>query len=86
MLSEKSLDLIEQFPQVDLVLLTHDHYDHLDLASIEKLKHKTSHFYVALGVKRHLVAWGIAPEKINEFDWWDSKPFENIQITYTPSR
>ena len=84
--SEGSLELIEQFPQIDLVLLTHDHYDHLDLASIEKLKGKTRQFFVALGVKRHLVAWGISPEKITEFDWWEEKSFEDIQITFTPTR
>jgi len=84
--SEGSLQLIDDFPAIDLILLTHDHYDHLDLASISKLKSKTKHFFVAIGVKRHLIAWGIAPEKITEFDWWQSHNFEGIQITFTPTR
>ncbi|MEZ4776111.1 MAG: MBL fold metallo-hydrolase [Bacteroidia bacterium] len=84
--SENTLDLIDVFPEVDLVLLTHDHYDHLDLDSIEKLKHKTKKYFVALGVKRHLVKWGIPAENITEFDWWDQVTFEDIGITFTPTR
>ncbi len=84
--SENTLDLIDAFPEIDLLLMTHDHYDHLDLASMEKLRHKTKEYYVALGVKRHLEAWGIADEKVTEFDWWDAHPFEGIHITFTPTR
>ena len=84
--SENTLDLIDHFPEIDLMLITHDHYDHLDLASIQKLKGKTKKYFVGLGVKRHLVAWGISPEIITEFDWWDDTSFNNIEITYTPTR
>lgn len=84
--SENTLELIDTFPEIDLLLLTHDHYDHLDLDSIEKLKHKTKKYFVALGVKRHLVRWGIEADKITEFDWWDQSTFENIGITFTPTR
>lgn len=84
--SENTLDLIDEFPNIDLLIMTHDHYDHLDLASIEKLKVKVAKYYVGLGVGRHLEAWDIAPEKITEFDWWDEHNFENIKITYTPTR
>ncbi|MEM6801626.1 MAG: MBL fold metallo-hydrolase [Bacteroidota bacterium] len=84
--SEDSLALIDQFPEIDLVLLTHDHYDHLDMKSILKLKDKTRAYYVAMGVGRHLSYWGIAAEKITEFDWWDKKSLEDIDITFTPSR
>lgn len=84
--SEATLDLIDQFPEIDLVLISHDHYDHLDYESILKLKGKTKHFYVALGVKRHLVSWGIDLKKITEFNWWEETFFENIKITFTPTR
>lgn len=84
--SENTLSLIDDFPAIDLLLLTHDHYDHLDFASIQKLKHKTKKYFVALGVKRHLVSWGISADLIIEFDWWDSKNLEDIQITFTPTR
>lgn len=84
--SQNTLEIIDQLPEIDLILLTHDHYDHLDLASIQKLKEKTRLFYVALGVDRHLISWGISPDKISVFDWWDSALFEGIDITFTPSR
>lgn len=84
--SENTLSLIDDFPTIDLVLITHDHYDHLDLDSILKLKSKVNQFYVALGVKRHLVAWGIDSDKITEFDWWNSQTFNDISITFTPTR
>jgi L-ascorbate metabolism protein UlaG (beta-lactamase superfamily) len=84
--SEDSLAIIEQLPKLDLVLMSHDHYDHLDYASIERLKHKTGHFYVALGVGRHLQAWGISADQITEFDWWDEAEFQSLKIVFTPSR
>ena len=84
--SENTLQLIDEFPEIDLVLLTHDHYDHLDYDSIQKLKPKTKKYFVALGVKRHLVRWGVSPDLITEFDWWDDKKLEDINITFTPTR
>lgn len=84
--SENTIDIIDEFPDIDLILISHDHYDHLDLASINKLRSKTKKFWVALGVKRHLVQWGIDPAIIEEFDWWDKKDFEGIQISFTPTR
>jgi L-ascorbate metabolism protein UlaG (beta-lactamase superfamily) len=84
--SENTLDLIDQLPEIDLVLLTHDHYDHLDYASIQKLAGKVKQYFVALGVKRHLVRWGIPDELITEFDWWDQQTFGEMVIHYTPTR
>lgn len=84
--SENTLDLIDEFPEIDLIVFTHDHYDHLDFVSVQKLKSKTKQYFVALGVKRHLVSWGVEANKIQEFDWWESQDFENVQITFTPTR
>jgi L-ascorbate metabolism protein UlaG (beta-lactamase superfamily) len=84
--SDNTLDLIDDLPEIDLLLLTHDHYDHLDLASIQKLKTKVKQYFVALGVARHLTAWGIPAAQITEFDWWDAHPLHDIQITFTPTR
>ncbi|CAL2062912.1 MBL fold metallo-hydrolase [Tenacibaculum sp. 190524A05c] len=84
--SENTLSIIDDFPEIDLVLLTHDHYDHLDFDSIQKLKNKTKQFFVALGVKRHLVAWGIDEKLITEFDWWMTEKLDQINITFTPTR
>lgn len=84
--SENTLDLIPSFPEIDLALLTHDHYDHLDFDSIKLLKSKVKQFYVAIGVKRHLVKWGVDANIITEFDWWQKESFEDIDITFTPTR
>lgn len=84
--SNNTLNLIDDFPEIDLLLLTHDHYDHLDLASILKLKPKVKKYFVALGVARHLVKWGIPAEDIEEFDWWQNQSFEDIEVTFTPTR
>jgi L-ascorbate metabolism protein UlaG (beta-lactamase superfamily) len=84
--SDNTLELIDHLPKLDAVLLTHDHYDHLDLDSIKRLRDKSSTWMVSLGTARHLERWGINPETIQEFDWWDTVQFQNIHITFTPSR
>lgn len=84
--SKNTLSIIDDLPAIDLLLMTHDHYDHLDMASIRKLKKKTNKYFVGLGVARHLIHWGIDRDAITEFDWWNNHSFENISITYTPTR
>ncbi len=84
--SENTLDLIDDFPDIDLLILTHDHYDHLDYASMQKLQFKAKKYFVAMGMKRHLVYWGVDPDLITEFDWWDNQSFADISITFTPTR
>ncbi|MEW7290681.1 MBL fold metallo-hydrolase [Aquimarina sp. 2304DJ70-9] len=84
--SENTLDIIDDLPNIDLLLLTHDHYDHLDYESIKRLKNKVNQYYVALGTARHLEKWGITTTKIQEFDWWDTANYEDIEITFTPTR
>lgn len=73
-------------PPLDAVLLSHDHYDHLDYRTILELKDKTGHFYVPLGVKAHLQRWGIADDKITELDWYENAALGDIKITLTPAR
>jgi L-ascorbate metabolism protein UlaG (beta-lactamase superfamily) len=78
---------VGDFPPLDMVIITHDHYDHLDYKTITGLAAKTHTFYTSLGVGAHLEHWGIAPEKIIEFDWWEHKKInEQIEITATPAR
>jgi L-ascorbate metabolism protein UlaG (beta-lactamase superfamily) len=81
-----SLDLIDTLPQIDAILLTHDHYDHLDYHSMVKLRSKVDTYFVALGVARHLVRWGVPKSQITEFDWGDEKLFAGIRLIFTPSR
>lgn len=84
--SEHTLEIIDQLPEIDLMLLTHDHYDHLDYESMIRLKTKVKQYFVPLGVARHLQSWGIDSAMIKEFDWWDQQSFGGIDITFTPSR
>jgi L-ascorbate metabolism protein UlaG (beta-lactamase superfamily) len=77
---------IDSLPNIDVVLISHDHYDHLDYGSIVKLKNKVEKFYVPLGIKAHLTNWGVNPNKINEFDWWESINYNGVEFVSTPAR
>ncbi len=77
---------IEQLPKIDAVLISHDHYDHLDYGSIKKLKDKVTMFYTPLGVGVHLQKWGIEKERIVEMDWWQETTFENLIFKCTPAQ
>ncbi|WP_373398493.1 MBL fold metallo-hydrolase [Algoriphagus halophilus] len=57
--STNTLALIDDFPEIDLLLMTHDHYDHLDLDSIRKLQPKVKQYFTGLGVGRHLKNGGL---------------------------
>jgi L-ascorbate metabolism protein UlaG (beta-lactamase superfamily) len=78
---------VEDFPPLDVVIITHDHYDHLDYGSIQKLSEKTSIFCVPLGVGEHLEHWGVPENKIIEFDWWETQQVgDSIEVSCTPAR
>lgn len=77
---------IEKLPHIDAVIFSHDHYDHLDYNSVLQLKDKTTHFYVPLGVGTHLKAWGVAPAKISEFDWWEDTQLDGLKLVCTPAQ
>ncbi|MGF1924122.1 MAG: MBL fold metallo-hydrolase [Bacteroidia bacterium] len=77
----------EDFPELDLIIITHDHYDHLDYLSILKLKTKTSHFLTSLGVGEHLERWGIPTVQITELAWGESaSPLLDFKFTATAAR
>ena len=74
-------------PPIDLLIISHDHYDHLDYKTITQLIPKVKKFYTALGVGAHLERWGVPPDRIVEFDWWESQPIDDgIRLTATPAR
>jgi len=78
--------LAEDLPELEAVVISHDHYDHLDYETIKKITAKTKYFYVPTGVKASLEYWGVPTEKIKEFSWWDTHSENGITITATPAR
>ena len=79
---------LRAMPEIDLVVISHDHYDHLDLPSIRELARRQVPFVTSLGVGAHLEAWGVAPQHITELDWWESHhlPRSEIEVTAAPSQ
>jgi len=77
---------IEKIPKIDAVLISHDHYDHLDYGSIKKLKNKVKMFYTPLGVGVHLQKWGVEKERIIELDWWQDISLEGLRFICTPAQ
>ncbi len=77
---------IEELTNIDIVILSHDHYDHLDYPTILAIKEEVEHFYTALGVGSHLKSWGVPAEQITELDWWQSADADGIALVACPSR
>ncbi len=78
---------VDDIPPVDILIITHDHYDHLDYETVLKLRSKTTLVCTSLGVASHLVYWGFDKNNIIEFDWWDSKNISpGIKISTTTAR
>lgn len=80
---------LRQMPDVDVVVISHDHYDHLDYPTIRALaRHSRVPFVTSLGVGAHLQAWGVAAERITELDWWQSHrvPGTGLTVTAAPSQ
>lgn len=77
----------DDIPEVDLLLITHDHFDHLDYRTFLQLHRKVKKIIVPLGVGAHLEYWGADRSKITELDWWNGFHTESgIEITATPAR
>lgn len=78
--------VIDSLPAIDLVLISHDHYDHLDYKTIKALKEKVAMFYVPFGIAAHLRSWGIDKSKIKEFNWWTESEYNGLTLAFTPAR
>jgi L-ascorbate metabolism protein UlaG (beta-lactamase superfamily) len=79
---------IRDLPPLDAVIVSHDHYDHLDYPTIRKLARASVPFVTSLGVGAHLESWGISSDRITELDWWESVRVPNSEVTIsaTPSQ
>jgi L-ascorbate metabolism protein UlaG (beta-lactamase superfamily) len=79
---------LREMPPVDVVMVSHDHYDHLDYPTIRALAKTSVPFVTSLGVGAHLEYWGIPPERIVELDWWEcyTVPNTDVVLTAAPSQ
>jgi len=77
---------LSELPPIQRVLISHNHFDHLDRASIEGLVEKTSEFLVPLGVETYLHEWGVPAEKTTSFDWWQALSTEESEVVFTPAQ
>jgi L-ascorbate metabolism protein UlaG (beta-lactamase superfamily) len=77
----------EDMPAIDYLILTHDHYDHLDYKTVIKLKKKVDRVYCSLGISAHLKHWGYDEKKIVEMDWWQTEKLnDDLTLTAAPAR
>lgn len=76
----------EDLQEIDAIIISHNHYDHLNYKSIMRLKDRAKHFYVPTGVAQYLIKWGVSPSKISEHNWWDEITFDNIKLVCAPAR
>jgi L-ascorbate metabolism protein UlaG (beta-lactamase superfamily) len=78
---------LADMPPLDAIVLSHDHYDHLDYGVISELKSSSVKFYMPLGVGAHLEKWGIDTSRIKEFDWWEKAEIApGMRLIATPAR
>jgi len=77
---------LAELPPIDVVVVSHDHYDHLDMASVQALSARGVTFVVPLGVGAHLAYWGVPEARITELDWWERTKVGELEIVCTPSR
>jgi L-ascorbate metabolism protein UlaG (beta-lactamase superfamily) len=80
---------LDELPAIDAVLISHDHYDHLDqrtIVALARMKDGKTIFIVPLGIGAHLAYWGIPEARIVELDWWQQTRIGDLEIVSTPAR
>jgi L-ascorbate metabolism protein UlaG (beta-lactamase superfamily) len=77
---------LEDLPPLRGVILSHDHYDHLDRDTVVQLAQSAEVFLTPLGVGDRLIAWGVPAEKVRQFDWWRGAMFDGVRFTATPAQ
>lgn len=77
---------LEELPPIDFIIISHDHYDHLDMQTIEFFKNTNTKFITPLGVISHLKEWGVSDDRLTELDWWEPIEIGKIKIVCTPAQ
>ena len=83
--SEIALDF-DDVPDIDVIFISHDHYDHLDYKTITTIDGRVQHYIVPLGVDSYLSGWGIDESKLHPLDWWESIQLGGVTYTLIPSQ
>ena len=76
----------EELPEIDVLFVSHDHYDHLDYPTVRAVKDRVGAFVVPLGIDAILRGWGVAAEKIHALAWWESVELDGVRYTLTPGQ
>lgn len=77
---------LKEIPRIDILLLSHDHYDHMDRKTILAIKHKVNHYCVPCGISARLEKWGIKKADITELSYWQTLNMSDLNLTCTPSK
>ena len=77
---------VADLPDIELLLLTHDHYDHLDYNVMKEIDGKVKRYVVPLGVENHLERWGVNADKIKNMAWWEEYTVDGLTIGCTPAQ
>lgn len=77
---------LKELPEIDVLLISHDHYDHLDMETIRFFRESETEFVAPLGVGLHLTRWGIDSSQITERDWWESYVTKGVEFTAAPAQ
>ena len=84
--SEEIAFEIDDVDTIDVVIYSHDHYDHLDYPTIKKIKNKVGLFIVPYGLGNHLKNWGVSKKSIVELNWEESKHVNQVEFVCLPAR
>jgi len=77
---------LDELPDIDAIIISHDHYDHLDYTTVSALREASVRWLVPLGIGAHLEHWGVPTDRITELDWWEAVTIEGLTLTATPAR
>lgn len=88
---EQAPAALQKIPSVDVIFLSHDHYDHLDKEAVLQLAGRTQWFAVPLGVRKRLLDWGVDSSKVREYNWWQEDSLQTpsgktIHFACTPAK
>src|SRR5438067_7464078 len=77
---------IDDLKNIDAVVISHDHFDHLDMDTVQALARGGTQFFVGLGIGAHLERWGVPAAQVHDMDWWEHTELRGVTIHCTPAR